>query len=359
MSLQLHASGEHVLEFQRALNRRALHLRLPLVLEDGFLGRQTLDAYHAIAWKLGLTDDRAAGKQIPDTVREGIEEPQRRTDAEKQRGRIRQRHIGPDLTAEHMMRGIALLQLLGDWDAWVSRRVESFAFAEHDETVLVRKRSTDFTLPSNVLWDDAQAADGPVPVPLTFASKWRLPSFDVRDEAGNALPLMTRRDHGPLSAAALVAMAYRIVADDLPTRTSHVIPLALEEDLRAIVNEEEDTALGVFRRLGSPPAGGETVVPGQKSELEWRRKLIASAPFMELALEFAHGFLVMVLCPPPHDCRRIVKISYEWPVRENRRSRPRRSIWGPIERARNATSAVPWRLGNDGKPPTAYGRLIL
>jgi hypothetical protein len=111
-----------------------------------------------------------------------------------------------ELTKEDLHHGLVSLNLLGAWNDWIRRRVESIEFVSD---VTVRRRvSVDFTLrawmPEPILdWDESKVHY----IPIALLNKEPLLGFDLRDEAGSAVPLLTRRRDSAIAAATLVAMA--------------------------------------------------------------------------------------------------------------------------------------------------------
>ena len=110
---------------------------------------------------------------------------------------------------EHLRLGALLLGLVSDWDAWVSRRVDSFYFAGDDERVLHRRQSVDFTLPKSLTADGSSLFEGygGFPAPITFVSKWRLPEFSLRDGADNTVSLLQRDDSVLAGVLGLIHLA--------------------------------------------------------------------------------------------------------------------------------------------------------
>lgn len=103
------------------------------------------------------------------------------------------RHITPDpLTDEDRRHGLVSLNLVGSWNDWIKRRVESVEFTS--DTSVRRRVSVDFRLrkwlPEPVLdWYGGKVHY----VPIALLNKEPLLEFDLRNEAGVALPLLTRQ----------------------------------------------------------------------------------------------------------------------------------------------------------------------
>jgi hypothetical protein len=90
---------------------------------------------------------------------------------------------------------------------WTHRRVETITLV--DDRTIHRHLSLDFTLPRWVRTRLKTPDDGEVfLIPVTLLPRQDGPmSFDVRDEAGNALPLLTRRENSRLTGATLAEIA--------------------------------------------------------------------------------------------------------------------------------------------------------
>jgi hypothetical protein len=110
------------------------------------------------------------------------------------------------LSVEDYHHGFVSLNLIGTWDDWIKRRVESIQF-ESDMTVR-RRVSVDFRLrtwlPEPILTWNGQRVHY---IPIALLNKEPLLSFDLNDETGRAVPLLTRKKNAAIAAASLVAMA--------------------------------------------------------------------------------------------------------------------------------------------------------
>jgi hypothetical protein len=110
------------------------------------------------------------------------------------------------LDEEDRHHGRVALNLIGGWDDWVKRRVETVELVS--DTTVRRRVSVDFRmrswLPKPMLhWDGAFFHY----IPIALLDKGRLLRFDLRDESGRALPLLTRRKNAMISAGTLAALA--------------------------------------------------------------------------------------------------------------------------------------------------------
>jgi hypothetical protein len=106
-------------------------------------------------------------------------------------------------------------QLLSDEPRWVHRRVETVTF--HDDVSLRRRTSVDFTVP-NFLKSQHTRTGGVIYVPLSLLEKRILEDFDLRDESGAALPMVSRAMNSRLSGEILIQQAVEALrAQSLPT----------------------------------------------------------------------------------------------------------------------------------------------
>jgi len=136
-------------------------------------------------------------------------------------------------------------------------------------------------------------------------SKWKMTDFDLRNESGASLPLASRRQHGTMSVAMLMCLATAVVEGQPPTSASRtrVMPREIEEDIRAIAREEADVAWHVWSGLGITRSGSTEA-------RRWRRNLVESTRFMDLAYDLSRSFLLTVVLPATPQRRRVIKFQY-------------------------------------------------
>lgn len=179
---------------------------------------------------------------------------------------------------------------------WIHRHVEQVCYLDRQTTR--RWHSIDFTVPAV----DPEA-DEPVTarfVPLARIAKADLIDFDLRDEQGTALPMLTSEQNWAVSAALLRALA-ELHAPGLqdPILDGAITDLVLTRN--PAVRErawarifDQRTTLG--RQLLAPPDPAFPNVPSN---------------FAVIALELARDFYLYVPCEPDqHGQRRIVKLAY-------------------------------------------------
>ena len=97
--------------------------------------------------------------------------------------------------------GVACTSLIADPARWINRRVETIELLSREETR--RRVSIDFTLTKEQL-AALDIGDG-VAVPIAVLTKEPRRNFDLRDEAGRAVPVLGRDQNGDLAHIALGA----------------------------------------------------------------------------------------------------------------------------------------------------------
>jgi len=185
---------------------------------------------------------------------------------------------------------VAFASLLTRQGAWRHRRVETISVLSH-ETVR-RAVSVDFTVPAEHR-DDVRLGEGQWVVPLAVLAKRPLVHFDLRDEAGESLPLLR--------------------AEETRTITRELLYLVLDLDLADSEAADVDAGPVVERVLAmEPPASVELAeIDGAVAALEERAGSLPG--FAALAGRLARGFL---LCAVVRDVerRRVVKFAYDEPL---------------------------------------------
>jgi hypothetical protein len=96
--------------------------------------------------------------------------------------------------------GAKALELVLAQAEWTHRRVESLAFEANGETR--RRVSWDFTVPAELT---IQSSGDRVAIPLATLRKVPLKRLDVRDAAGQAIPVWGTQENSQLAVAALQA----------------------------------------------------------------------------------------------------------------------------------------------------------
>lgn len=201
--------------------------------------------------------------------------------------------------------GATTLRLLRDWDAWVHRRVETVSL-EHPVSFL-RRMSIDFTLPEDLPSLIRSGSGDPIYfVPLTLIKKGPLTRFNLVDEHGAVLPLLTRRRDGALAASVLTFLAESLVEQPVAAPGSE-LPPDIQQDLRDLVTLDSEDALPVIDRLrkGTPREGEPP------ENCVWRTWLSTTNEFIRVADLLADSFILTALVEGRPGTRRVIKFSYE------------------------------------------------
>lgn len=220
--------------------------------------------------------------------------------------------------------GLAVLGLAFSMTSWIHRR------SHHAEIVTAthyRRRATvDFTVPNEapaVAW--AGGSSTVRLVVIEILQKGALPAFDLRDEDGRALPLLTRRQNGLVAAAGLVAMAETLLG---------VPPGGLDASVADLLRtaacespEEAAIALTQLASLANPQPLALMNDPG----------------FSSVLYTLSNNFLLVC----PLDCaagdRRIIKLAFEQgaavPAKGTWRGLPEALGWRPQALRFEANSA--------------------
>jgi hypothetical protein len=177
-------------------------------------------------------------------------------------------------------------RLLADEERWVHRRVETIELLDARE--LRRHTSVDFTLPR---FPPLAPDEGDVDyVPVSLLRKGVLTAFDMRDEAGAALPVLNRRQGAEIAGTLLVQQA-EVALDELglgPLR-----PL-VEQALREVAGEDVDDA---------------TAPPDSPEAEQW--EALVSDPWVgPLLWDLDSQFVLFVPLARDEGTRRVVKFEY-------------------------------------------------
>lgn len=116
-----------------------------------------------------------------------------------------------ELTLEEQRQGTVVFELVGNWNLWVKRRVEQITLVT--DSRVERRIGVDFRLHPEIFGTPTLFwGDEPIHyVPLTLLKKAPFMNFDLRDETGAAIPLLTRRKTATIGTATLCAAAKNFV----------------------------------------------------------------------------------------------------------------------------------------------------
>lgn len=187
----------------------------------------------------------------------------------------------------------ALLPLLLTLRSWIDRRVEKIELTS--ERRARRTVSIDLTIPPIA----GELLADPFPLPIAFLEKRPLVRFDLRDEGGGAVPMMTRRQNVLLSRAVLLRLAdaRATIPNLIPELDVHVL-----DDLRTIVGADPVAAQLALRNFEH--GGG----PGSALQRAW---IWEDPELRTLLTTLAPNFVLYIWTRCRPGDRRIFKLAYD------------------------------------------------
>jgi hypothetical protein len=192
-----------------------------------------------------------------------------------------------------------IAELLLTSSEWIHRRVDSVELL--DDRTARRRVSVDFTLPRSSAARTRHA-------PLLLLRKQPLSNFDLRDEDGRPVPLLTRRQTGKITTSILVRLADAIAGTPLP-------------------GELIDACAAIAQ--GSPAEASRAMrfIATDLQPEPLRERIRRDVTFRELATTLVASFPVIV---PVRDGdeRRILKLAYDEPVAPSRGVLSALGWWG-------------------------------
>lgn len=181
--------------------------------------------------------------------------------------------------------GLDVVLLLAHVSVWTIRRIEKVVFI--DDRTVRRQVTVDFSLPLDEPLSDLH--NNSYLIPLGLLRKAPLVGFDLRDEAGAALPVLSRRENSLIAWSAANALAENILG--------YALVESLSDNIREIVSSDVASAQEALASLkGSDDADART--------------LMASPMFTELLDDLSRNFLLLTPVPIEKGRRRIMKFSY-------------------------------------------------
>lgn len=209
-----------------------------------------------------------------------------------------------ELSVTEDQMAVVTLELISDWKRWVHRRVETLSFI--DENTVRRAVSVDFTLPPEITAPlPPQGGNEVYAVPLALLRKTTLRGFNLWDETGKTLPLMTSEKNGAIAAGVLAHAAEILPSEEQLGGLRRDVPRALREAFWRIGAGSATQSLKTWEQLRHPVATDDYATEA------WRELLGSDADFMSLAHDLARNFLVITPLVTGSGERRIVKFSYE------------------------------------------------
>jgi hypothetical protein len=209
-------------------------------------------------------------------------------------------------------RGRRLLLLHLSRPTWVHRRVETIELVS--EATVRRRTSNDLSLSTYAPPADLPGGATEL-VPLTLLAKRPLVGFDVRDESGAPLPVLTRAQNGRLAWELLLA-ATELERGGPP-------PAEVATALRDVVVADADDASARLAPVGEAGRGGPAVADPALLQL-------AASPLVgPLLAELATNFLLVVPVPFEQGKRRVLALTYLEPLERDRDDIPAQLGWRP------------------------------
>ena len=180
-----------------------------------------------------------------------------------------------------------------------------------------RRVSVDFSIPD----ESISPGEPPPVVPLALLEKRPLVDFDLQDETGKSLSILTRQENGFVAWSAMARIAQ--FEADSAFGPEKVLPEGLLRDLKIVAGGAPREASAALHTLGG------------EEDRALRAVLHDSQFFMSLALSLAEGFLLLTRVDEPPGATRIVKFSYaqelEFPPETRRERLVARMGLGPAE----------------------------
>jgi hypothetical protein len=205
-----------------------------------------------------------------------------------------------DSSSGILLHGAAMIDLLAHPQRWVRRRVEQIELL--DEQVTKRSVSVDFKLPRWYAESPEVKKVGQWMVPLGLLAKQPLSNFDLRDEEGSCLSLVSSEESGLIAAATLIFAAGAVLRR-----------FGRERDEEAIA---EDLELVATCKRGEAKAAVSRALESGGLARESRLLLAGETRARRLIEDFAESFPVLTPISSPSQAR-VLKLSYEegikWP----------------------------------------------
>jgi hypothetical protein len=186
--------------------------------------------------------------------------------------------------------------LFWDRERWVHRRVEQIAFL--DTHVVRRRISIDLEIP--VAGGEGAPSDGKW-LPLSVLRNWPpVLSFDLRDETGRTLPLVSKVSTNLLDEQILMGVARQALGN---------VPSSLQRHLRSLVHGESTHSHDSLTAI-------RTSLNEWAEEHQEEAKLEELNRLVDLAGVLADRTLLWVKIAGTPGDRRILKLAYDEPTRK-------------------------------------------
>jgi hypothetical protein len=172
------------------------------------------------------------------------------------------------------------------YQIWVNRRTEIFVFVDADT---VRRRMTvDFDTPPG----ESLRQGDTVYVPVMLLDKENLRHFDITDEEGRSLPVLTAHQNGAVASRGLIVLLSSLLQEDED----------LEDELvqRIVVGKPEEARHEADIALADDGALGRLVARHRRAQ-----------QLKALIEQLATSFMLLVPLPYSPGQRRLVKFAYD------------------------------------------------
>jgi hypothetical protein len=191
-----------------------------------------------------------------------------------------------------MAAGVAVIPLVTDPKRWINRRVETIEVLSHEQTR--RQVSVDFTLSSGQR--KALTTGEGVVVPISALAKQRRRDFDLRDEAGRAVPVLGKEQDSQL--ALFVVLDAVFMAFDEPP--SEEVFESLVPDIRSVVVGSTSDATETFAQLRDRA----------QNRIDPWQVILENRTCYGLLNVLKDNYLLFAVLSPSRVSRRILKYSY-------------------------------------------------
>lgn len=189
--------------------------------------------------------------------------------------------------------GFRSSRLIANPEDWINRRVETVEMLSQEETR--RRVSVDFTLPGDP--DLLPSTPEGIAVPISVLAKQRRRNFSLRDESGNAVPVLGQFENSVMAHAAILGVALNLMdSDDAPDEVFE----SIAESLWGVVTSPSDIALEI--------AGA--MLHDAEAKDSWLSKLFEDFAFRRLLALLVDGYVLFAVIPEGGPRRRILKFSY-------------------------------------------------
>ncbi len=181
--------------------------------------------------------------------------------------------------------GLDVVLLLAHINSWIIRRIEKITFL--DDRSVRRQITVDFSVPLEAPL--RESPDNSYLIPLGLLRKAPLVGFDLRDESGAALSVLSKRENSLIAWSAACALGENILGE--------LVPDGLSKKLHSIVSMDPDHGAQILKEV-------------RESKNPKFKKLMKVSLFQELLQDLCNNFLLLTPVAFEPGRRRILKFSY-------------------------------------------------